>query len=71
MLENIGNILRDYKADQELVVTEQTAFANLALDSLDMVELVMLVEEKFSVTIEMSSDIETIGDLIEVIKKAQ
>ena len=71
MLENIGNILRDYKADQELVVTEQTAFANLALDSLDMVELVMLVEEKFSVTIEMSSDIETISDLIEVIKKAQ
>ena len=71
MLENIGNILRDYKADQELVVTEQTVFADLALDSLDMVELVMLVEEKFSVTIEMSSDIETIGDLIEVIKKAQ
>jgi len=71
MLENIGSILRDYKADQELVVTEQTAFADLALDSLDMVELVMLIEEKFSVAFEMSADIKTIGDLIEVIKKAQ
>ena len=71
MLENIGNILRDYKADQELVVTEQTAFAELALDSLDMVELQMLVEEEFSVTIEMSTDTKTIGDLIEVIKKAK
>jgi len=57
MLENIATILRDYKADQELAITEQTSFAELSLDSLDMVELLMLIEEEFSVTIEMSTDI--------------
>jgi acyl carrier protein len=70
MLEKIAEILKDYKGDQELVITEQTTFVELELDSLDTVELVMSIEEEFSVTIEMSEDIKSVGDLMKIISAA-
>jgi len=71
MLEKITEMLRDYKGEPDLEVTEQSTFAELELDSLDTVELVMNLEEEFSVTIEMSENIQTVGDLIKVIESAQ
>ena len=46
---------------------------DLMLDSLDMVELVMFLEECFGVEIpdEMAGEIVTVGDAIETIKKAK
>ena len=70
MLERMTKILRDYKGDSDLDVTEQTTFVELELDSLDTVELVMNIEEEFSVTIEMSEDIKSVGDLMEIIGAA-
>ena len=70
MLERIEQIFRDYKGNDELVVTEQSTFAELELDSLDTVELVMSLEEEFSVTIEMSQDIQSVGDLMKIINAA-
>ena len=67
MLEKITKVLRTYKDDQELVVTEQTTFEELELDSLDTVELVMEIEKEFSITIEFDETIKSIGDLIKVI----
>jgi len=71
MLEKITEILREYKGDPELAVTEQSTFAEMELDSLDTVELVMSLEEEFSVTIEMNENIQSVGDLIGIIKSAQ
>jgi len=71
MLEKITEILRDYKGEPDLEVTEESTFAEIELDSLDTVELVMNLEEEFSVTIEMSENIKTVGDLIKIIESAQ
>ena len=71
MLEKITEILREYKSDPELEVTEQSTFAEMELDSLDTVELVMSLEEEFSVTIEMNENIQSVGDLIKIIQSAQ
>ena len=71
MLEKITEILRDYKNDADLEVTEQSTFAELELDSLDTVELVMNLEEEFSVTIELSDNIQSVGDLIGIIESAK
>lgn len=68
MLEKIAKKLKDYKSNQDLVVTEQTTFDELELDSLDVVELIMSIEEEFSVTIEMSEDIKSVGDLIKILE---
>lgn len=69
MLEKIAKIIREYKQDENLEISESTTFSDLALDSLDTVEIVMSMEEQFNVAIEMDEDIKTIGDLIRVIKK--
>ena len=67
MLEQIAQIFKDYKNNQELVITEESTFKDLGLDSLDAVELVMSIEEKFDITIEMSEDIKSVGDLMKII----
>ena len=67
MLEKIIKVIREYKGDETLVITEETLFADLGLDSLDIVELVMSLEEELSTSIEMNEDIATIGDLIKLI----
>ena len=71
MLEKITEMLRDYKGEPDLEVTEQSTFAEMELDSLDTVELVMNLEEEFSVTIEMNENIQTVGDLVKIIESAQ
>lgn len=64
MLEHIVKALRERKNDDKLVVTAETVLADLALDSLDMVELLMELEDEFSVTIDSDASIQTVGDLI-------
>jgi len=71
MLEKITEILRDYKGEPDLEVTANSTFVEMELDSLDTVELVMNLEEEFSVTIEMNENIQSVGDLIKVIQSAQ
>jgi len=63
MLEKIAQVIREYKGNDDLVITEDTTFASLELDSLEMVELIMKFEEDFGVTIEVNDSIKTIGDL--------
>ena len=69
MLERLIKLLRDYKADEDLSVTADTAFEDLGLDSLDTVELIMNVEEEFGVAITMDEPIKTVGGLLELIEK--
>ena len=69
MLEKIQKILRDYKSDNDLTITEATTFAELDLDSLDTMDLVMSMEEEFEVTLTIEEAIKTVGDLMSLIKK--
>ncbi|MDR2931101.1 MAG: acyl carrier protein [Propionibacteriaceae bacterium] len=71
MLEEIAQSLREYKGDDTLDITADTTFADLNLDSLDTVEMVMNLEEKYGVSIEMNGDINSVGELIKAIEKAQ
>ncbi|MCL2883141.1 MAG: phosphopantetheine-binding protein [Coriobacteriia bacterium] len=71
MLEQITTILRNYKDDQSLEITEETTFEELGLDSLDTVELLMSVEEEFSVTLEMSDEMKSVGQLAAAIEAAK
>lgn len=49
-------------------ITLESNFEELGIDSLDMVELVMQLEEEFDITIEESSDLKTVKDVVEYIK---
>ncbi|HPD88115.1 MAG TPA: acyl carrier protein [Oscillospiraceae bacterium] len=69
MLERIAKVINDYM-ETERSITESTTFAELELDSLDMVELVMNLEEEFGVNIEMDESLKTVGDLMTLLQKA-
>lgn len=69
MLERITKVIRDYK-ETDLEITESTTLEALGLDSLDMVELVMSIEEEFDVNIEMNEAIKSVGDLMTILKNA-
>lgn len=68
MLEKIIKVLREYKQDEGLEVTEASTFDELGFDSLDTVELVMNIEEEFGVSIELEEGIKSVGDLLGVIQ---
>ena len=49
-IKTLAEIVNDYKGEQ-LEVNENTTFEDLGFDSLDKVDLMMQVEEKFEVTL--------------------
>jgi acyl carrier protein len=67
MLEKITEIVRDYKGEEDIEITEETTFASLELDSLEMVELIMKVEDEFDVSIEVNDSIKTVSDLMKLL----
>ena len=51
-------------------LTLETTFESMKVDSLDMVEIIMDIEETFDITIDVNPDqLATLGDLVEYIKK--
>jgi len=71
MLKKIETILRNHKDDDTLVITEETTFEELEIDSLETVELVMSIEDDMGITIEINEAVKTIGDLIKIIEAAK
>ena len=69
--DKIKKILVDRLGVVESKITENSSFIDdLGLDSLDIVELIMLFEEEFNIEIpdEDMEKIKTVGDLIEYIR---
>ncbi len=68
------NRIRSYLSEQLDIPVEDmdrdTTFESLHVDSLDMVEMVMDMEEELGIDFEMDSDakLETIGDLADYIE---
>jgi acyl carrier protein len=68
VLENVKNILAEYKEDSALEITPETTFEELELDSLDIVELLMKVEEEFNITLEAEAQMTTVQELVEKVE---
>ncbi len=52
-------------------ITKDSKFAELGIDSLDTVELLMDLEDKIGVEVELDQKIETVGELVEFIESKQ
>ena len=68
--EKVVNIVADHRDIDKNAVTPETTFAELGLDSLDMVELIMAMEEEFNTTLEMNNDIKTLGQAAAMVDEA-
>ncbi|MBO6166546.1 MAG: acyl carrier protein [Eubacterium sp.] len=72
MYDKLVEILVDFLSIQAQELSQDTAFKeDLALDSLDLYELVVILEEEFNVEIPMDrfDEIATIEDLIRILKE--
>lgn len=72
MLEKLTEIIRENTGDYNLVINENTVLiADLELSSLDLLNLVCLVEDEFDIEIpdRMVKDFKTVGDVMTFIEK--
>ncbi len=69
--QKVAEILADYKGIDVSEVKEDSAFVDLGLDSLDMAELAMKLEDEFGVTIELDASLKQVCDIVKLIDEAK
>lgn len=69
--EKVAQIIADYKDIDAASINPESTFAELGVDSLDTVELIMSFEDTFGGTIEMSPDLKTVADIVALIDAQQ
>ena len=73
MFENIKKIIADqFDVDVEEISGETSLREDLGADSLDLLDLVMALEDEYSIEIDVEEElnsIQTVGDVEEYIKK--
>lgn len=62
-LEELKGIVAEYKGET-LEMTLETTFEELGFDSLDKVDLMMQIEEKFGIELGDDLVVNTVGDLV-------
>lgn len=67
--EKIVEIISDKMDIDASEITKEASFESLKIDSLDMVEIVMDLEEEFDVSIEEAENLKTVADLVEFIEQ--
>ena len=70
ILEQIQAIIKEFRGE-EITLNIDDNFNDLGFDSLDRVELVMELEEKFGITFPDDVQIETVKELVDTIEALQ
>ena len=70
VFEKIRSLLAEQLGFDEELITEATSFEDLGAASLDLVELMMSLEEEFSISAdeEELTGIKTVGDVVRLIE---
>ena len=69
VFEKVAAILAEYKDMEASEIKMETSFEELALDSLDTVELIMKFEDEFEIEIVLEESIKTVGTVVTVIEE--
>ncbi|MCR4617960.1 MAG: acyl carrier protein [Lachnospiraceae bacterium] len=64
---NIIRIIAEYMDKEEAEISTTETFSNMGLDSLDVMELVMQMQEELDIKIELTQDVTNIDSLVEFI----
>jgi len=69
ILAQIEEVLQEFKGQADYKITMDTRLDGLGLDSLDTVSLVMEIEDKLGVSVEMNKETTvTMGDVVKIIE---
>ena len=69
--EKVAAILADYKGIDVSEIKMESTFQELSLDSLDVAELVLNLEDEFGVTLELDEAVKTVADMVKLIDEAK
>ena len=67
----VAQMLADHKGIDVNTITMDSTFAELQVDSLDVVELVMNFEDEFGISIELDEAVKTVADMVKRIEEAK
>ena len=68
ILDKVIEIISAHKEIDPALIGIDTKLADLKLDSLDTVELVMALEEAYDINLEVGDSFETVGDVVKAIE---
>lgn len=68
VFEKVAQEIAEYKEMDASEITMESSFEDLGLDSLDMVELIMKLEESLDIQLEMDESLKTVGDVVGAIE---
>ena len=71
VLEKVAQILAERVDCAASEITRETAIADLGIDSLDVTELAMDVEDEFGIELELDASVTTVGALVDMIEAKQ
>ena len=71
IFEAIKELIADRVVCDPEDVTMESTFKDLGIDSLDTVELLMDLEDKIDMEIELDQEVKTVGDLVKFIESKQ
>ena len=69
VFEKIVETIVDSKGIDAASITPESTFKDLNVDSLDIAEMVMNLEDEFNITIELEEGIVTVQDLVNLINE--
>jgi acyl carrier protein len=64
VFDRIREVIVDQLGVEEDEVTMETSFQDLGVDSLDLFQIIIELEEAFNVRIEDAEEIKTVGDAV-------
>lgn len=71
MFDQVAAMLAEYKGIPVEEIKPESTFVELKLDSLDVADLVMNLEDAFGVTIELDQNVKTVADLLQRMEEAK
>lgn len=71
LFESVVKVISERTDRDPSEITMESKFADLGIDSLDTVELIMSLEDEIGIQVELTQKVETIGDLVKFIESKQ
>ena len=69
VFDKIVETIVDAKGIDAAQITPESSFKDLNVDSLDIAEMTMTLEDEFGITIELEEGVNTVEDLVNLIVK--
>jgi acyl carrier protein len=69
VFEAIAELIAEHNDCDVSEVTRESTFKDLGIDSLDTVEMLINLEDKIGVEIELDQKVDTVGDLVKFVEE--